>query len=86
MSVPPPKSDLILSALLRLAWLKRIGAFGKWDQDRVREPAVGRPKGQEATGGSRRGRGQTKGQRIGVKGSLACWEGWLKISPSKKYL
>ncbi|KAB0398436.1 hypothetical protein E2I00_014824, partial [Balaenoptera physalus] len=33
------------------AWPKRIGSFAKWDQDRVRGPAVWRPRGQ---GGRRR--------------------------------
>ena len=38
--------DLIfLSALLRPAQHKRIGAFAKWDQDRVRGPAVGESQG-----------------------------------------
>ena len=45
-SLPPIWSNS-LSAQLRLPWLKRIGAFAKWDQGRVIEPAVGRPWSQD---------------------------------------
>lgn len=53
------------SALLRLAWLKRIGTLAKWDQDRVREPALGRPKGQDCHQGAAEERQSGRKKRWG---------------------
>ena len=72
----PPSLPVVrtnsLSAPTRLAWPKRIGTFAKWDLELVREPAVGRRRGQD---GHKRATEKTRG---GDKGAEKC-EGCFRL-------
>lgn len=69
----PPNRILIRSRESALAGPKRVGAFAKWDQGRVREPAGGDAEARAATRGRHRKRkGETKEQRAGVRGVPLC--------------